>query len=105
LLILYWVIGAFGVVGAAVVWSARAGVETGIFFAVTRQPGRLLPIIALPAAIVVASYAAALRFDPGGPSYWLVMALLLCASVGAAIAAMPIRNWSGLWRQNLEGRG
>ena len=104
-LVLYWVIGAYGVIGAAAVWSARAAVETVVFFAVTRQSGRLLPIVALPAVIVIASGAAALRFGIGDAPYWPILALLLCASVGVAVAAMPVRNLGGLWRQYVEGRG
>lgn len=101
-LIIYWVTGSFGLVGAAAVWSARAAFEMLIFFAVTRQPGRLVPIVALPAIIVMASCATASYLDLAKESYWLILSLLLGASVGLAFRAIPAPVLGRLWRSKLR---
>lgn len=73
----YLAVALAGLAGAAIAWSLRTAIEMTIFFFVTGQPGRLIRIIAVPAAIIVAAAGISLYREPSYLHWALEVALLI----------------------------
>ena len=89
-----------GAMGAAIIWSVRAGVEMFVFFLVTGQPKQLISIIRLPTALLLSAIALALVApwpDPAGTS-GLLLIFVIATLIGVHrlrldLAAIARRFW------------
>ncbi|WP_084168615.1 flippase [Paraburkholderia acidipaludis] len=63
-LMLWWALHTFGVIGAALAWSARAALDSALLFGAARFDSRPARMLFTPALIVLAAYVATLVFAP-----------------------------------------
>jgi O-antigen/teichoic acid export membrane protein len=80
--LLWWMLQHFGVVGAALAWSARCLLDGVLVLHAARLDARPARMLALPALIVAAAYAGTLVF---APLTWPAIAVWL-GTTGASLA-------------------
>lgn len=78
-ILLYFGLTLFGIVGAALVWSLRVGVDALLLMRLAKVPMAKLAPLLLPAALVVAASATALLLPMDSILRWVMLALFLIA--------------------------
>lgn len=86
---LWWALHAWGVLGAALAWSARCAVDGVLLFWAARFGPKQLRQLCVPALLVLAAYAGSYALDPlsfAGAAAWLA---LTCAALAWSVSAEP----------------
>jgi O-antigen/teichoic acid export membrane protein len=79
----------WGVVGAAVAWTVRVGMDAILLYGLSGYLRSLGPRLAFPIALLAATQATLSSTEPHAPGRWLVGGALLLVSVGWALARFP----------------
>jgi O-antigen/teichoic acid export membrane protein len=88
LAVLYFCLSTFGVLGAAMAWTMRSFFDP-VLYVLAGNFRRVLPIIAPPGLLVAGATAVALICPWTSTLHWVLLALLLCASLLLSLRFMP----------------
>ncbi len=107
--LLWWALHSFGLMGAALAWSARCAVDAGLLFWAARFGRQLTLDLLAPAALVIVAFAATSLFpwpSPTGLAAWVVVtgaALVWTGRAEPAWGARALRAISSVrqyrWRR------
>lgn len=88
-LLLYFALTEFGILGAAIAWSTRMTIDALILFRLARFPGKLLVDILPQALILLAAAAVSFEFSMDSAVRWLAHAALFGASLYLLMVRSP----------------
>jgi O-antigen/teichoic acid export membrane protein len=88
LLVLYLCLHFFGILGAAIAWSARSFFDPSLFI-LTGSFRRIVPRLLVPALLVLSAMATALAFDWTSWPHWLLLAALLAIALYRSAHSLP----------------